>query len=221
MYPPLTPRFAAAFFDLDGTLIDTGPPHRAAEEATLREFGFEGLADDHPDTFGHGVVPGSLMVAEHYGINDSEGLLEEYWRQWNRVIADGLDLLPGADAAVRAVAASGSKTALVTSGDRKYADDFLKMSGLGEVFSESVTLDDVENLKPNPEPYRKAAGLLGISPERCVVFEDSIAGFLAARSAGMTCVGVGKVALEADEDVAPDMAISSFVGFDIWNVRPH
>jgi len=221
MYPPLTPRFAAAFFDLDGTLIDTGPPHREAEEATLRLFGFDGLADDHPDTFGHGVIPGSLMVAKHYGIDDTDALFAEYMKQWDLRIADGIDLLPGAEDAVRAVAASGSKVALVTSGDRMYADAFIEMSGLGDVFSASVTLDDVSNLKPHPEPYLRAAELLGVSASQCVVFEDSIAGFLAARAAEMTCVGVGKVAIEADEDLAPDMAISSFAGFDIWNVRPH
>ncbi|MBT4126788.1 MAG: HAD family phosphatase [Chloroflexi bacterium] len=221
MYSPITPSFSAAFFDLDGTLIDTGPPHREAEEATLRAFGKSGISDDHPDTFGHGVIPGSQMVAEHYGIDDPEALLQEYLRQWKRISASGIDMLPGAEAAVRAVAASGSKVALVTSGERPYADGFIKMAGLDDVFSASVTLDDVTHLKPHPEPYLKAASLLRTEPERCVVFEDSIAGFLAARAAGMTCVGVGKVALEAEEDVAPDMAISSFEGFDIWNVRPH
>ncbi|MCX8277559.1 MAG: hypothetical protein OTJ43_04710 [Dehalococcoidia bacterium] len=59
MYAPLTPRFSAAFFDFDGTLIDTCPPRREAEEATLREFGIGGLANDHPYIFGHGVMPGS------------------------------------------------------------------------------------------------------------------------------------------------------------------
>ena len=221
MYPPLTPRFSAAFFDLDGTLIDTGPPHREAEAATLREFGITHVADDHPDTFGHGVIPGSQMVADHYSIEDPEALLNEYLRQWKRISAAGVEMLPGANDAVRAVAASGSKVALVTSGERPYADGFIKMAGLGDVFSASVTLDDVKNLKPHPEPYLKAAELVEADPSMCVVFEDSIAGFLAAKAAGMTCVGVGQVALEAEEAIAPDMAITSFVGFDIWNVRPH
>jgi HAD superfamily hydrolase (TIGR01509 family) len=217
----LNPRFTAAFFDLDGTLIDTGPPHVAAERATILSFGFDELADDHPVTFGHGVIPGSQMVAAHYGIDDSNAVLKEYLRQWERMAAEGIDLLPGADTAVRAVAASGIKVALVTSGERPYAEGFIKMARLFDVFSGSVTSDDVSHMKPHPEPYLKAAELLEVDPSKCVVFEDSLAGFVAARAAGMTCVGVGDVALAASGNEAPDMAIVSFVGFDIWNVRPH
>ena len=49
--------FKAACFDLDGTLIDTGPPHRAAERVTVRAFGFDDLTADHPVTFGTGGFP--------------------------------------------------------------------------------------------------------------------------------------------------------------------
>ncbi len=215
------PKFSAAFFDLDGTLIDTGPPHRAAELATLQVFGVDAFAEDHPDTFGHGVIPGSRMVADHYGLDDPEALLNEYLHQWKRIAADGIDLLPGAESTVRTVAASGIKVALVTSGERPYADGFIKMVGLDDVFTASVTSDDVSKLKPHPEPYLKAAELVGTDPSSCLVFEDSIAGFRAARAAGIMCVGVGDVALSAEGDDAPDMTISSFVGFDITNVRPH
>ncbi len=215
------PRFSAAFFDLDGTLIDTGPPHVEAERATIRAFGFDDLADDHPVTFGHGVKPGAQMIADHYGIESADAVSAEYLSQWERIAAAGIDLLPGADAAVRSVAAAGIRIALVTSGERPYADGFMKMARLDDVFSGSVTLDDVSNLKPHPEPYLKAAELFDVEPSKCVVFEDSIAGFVAARAAGMSCVGVGAVALTAEGDEAPDMAIASFEGFDIWNVRPN
>jgi beta-phosphoglucomutase-like phosphatase (HAD superfamily) len=67
----------------------------------------------------------------------------------------------------------------------------------------------------------KAAELVGAEPSACLIFEGSIAGFKAARAAGIMCVGVGDVALSAEEDDAPGMAISSFVGFDITNIRPH
>ena len=139
---------------------------------------------------------------------------------WKRIGATGIDLLPGADTTVRSVAAAGIRVALVTSGERPYADGFMKMADLDDVFSGSVTLDDVSNLKPNPEPYLRAAELLDVAPSKCIVFEDSIAGFIAAHAAGMTCVGVEAVALAAEGNEAPNMAITTFEGFDIWNVRP-
>ena len=208
-------RFAAACFDLDGTLIDTGPPHVEAERATVRAFGFEDLADDHPVTFGQGVVTGAHLVAEHYGIGRADEVLAEYFRQWKRIADKGIDLLPGADASVRSLANAGIRVALVTSGERGYADEFLRISGLADVFSCSVTSEDVVELKPDPEPYLKAAEIMGINAEQCVVFEDSVAGFRAARAAGMYCVGVGEVALAATGDNAPEMAVASFEDLDI------
>jgi beta-phosphoglucomutase-like phosphatase (HAD superfamily) len=89
------------------------------------------------------------------------------------------------------------------------------MVGLGDLFTTSVTLDDVSNRKLHPEPYLKATELVGAEPSVCLIFEDSIAGFKAARAAGIMCVGVGDVALSAEGDDALDMVISSFVGFDI------
>lgn len=208
-------RFSAACFDLDGTLVDTGPPHRAAERAAVQAFGFEDLDDNHPVTFGRGVATGAQLVADHYGIGSADALLSEYLRQWKQIAAEGIDLLPGADAAVRAIAEAGLVVALVTSGERGYADEFLRISGLAPVFSCTVTSEDVAKLKPNPEPYLQAAKAMGFAAPECVVFEDSVSGFRAARAAGMYCVGVGEEALAAVDGDAPDIAIASFDDLDI------
>jgi sugar-phosphatase len=55
----------------------------------------------------------------------------------------------------------------------------------------TITADDVELGKPNPEPFLAAADRLGVAPERCVVCEDSASGGLAARAAGATVCAVG------------------------------
>lgn len=92
---------------------------------------------------------------------------------------------------MRSVAAAGISIALVTSGERPYADGFMKMAKLEDVFSGSITLVGVLNLKPHLEPYLKAAEIPDVTPSTFVVFEDSVAGFVSARAAGMLCVGVG------------------------------
>ena len=208
-------RFNAACFDVDGTLIDTGPPHREAERATVRAFGFDDLADDHPVTFGKGLIAGVQLVAEHYGLSSTDEVLAEYVRQWKRIAKAGIDLLPGANAAVRSVAAAGVRVALVSSGDRSSVDEFLRFSGLADVFNCSIAREDVTKHKPAPEPYLKAAETMGINAANCVVFEDSVAGFKAARAAGMYCVGVGQVALAAVGRAAPDLAVASFEELDL------
>ena len=134
------------------------------------------------------------LLPSTYGIDSVEEVLAEYLRRWKRIAEEGIDLLPGAESTVRKVAGAGALVALVTSGERGYADEFLRISGL----------------KPNPGPYLKPTEIMGVESSQCVVFEDSVSGFKAARPAGMYSVGVGEVALHAVGDDAPDLAIGSF-----------
>jgi beta-phosphoglucomutase-like phosphatase (HAD superfamily) len=56
-----------------------------------------------------------------------------------------------------------------------------------------VAGDDVVHGKPHPEPYLRAASLLGVRPEDCVAFEDSISGILSAEAAGTKAIGIPNV----------------------------
>lgn len=67
----------------------------------------------------------------------------------------------------------------------------LKQVGILELFDAVADGNNVRNAKPDPEVFYKAASMLGIEPENCVVFEDAIAGVQAALNAGMMCIGVG------------------------------
>ena len=100
---------------------------------------------------------------------------------------DGLALIPGALECV-GVARRG-RWAVVTSGGRELAAQRLAAVGFPapEVL---VTGDDVERGKPDPEPYLRAAAVLGIPAAECVVVEDAPAGVLAGKRAGMTVLAV-------------------------------
>ena len=83
-----------------------------------------------------------------------------------------------------------SSWAIVTSASRRLAE--ARWSGAGLAIPPvTVTADDVEKGKPSPEPFLTAAQLLGVPPGRCVVFEDSASGGMAARSAGAIPIAVG------------------------------
>jgi beta-phosphoglucomutase-like phosphatase (HAD superfamily) len=78
--------------------------------------------------------------------------------------------------------------AVATSSDGDYARFSLERAGLAGRFQVVVTSDEVARAKPAPDLYIEAARRLGIAPARCVALEDSAAGVLAARAAGMTAV---------------------------------
>ena len=78
-----------------------------------------------------------------------------------------------------------------TSAQRDSALRMLDMLDLTRHFDAIVTATDVSLGKPDPEPFLLAAARTGIDPTRCVAFEDSTNGLIAARAAGMTCVGIG------------------------------
>lgn len=91
------------------------------------------------------------------------------------------------------VGLAGRSWAIVTSASRRLAE--ARWRGADLIIPHvTVTADDVEKGKPDPEPFMTAARLLGVPPGRCIVFEDSASGGLAARSAGTIPIAVGSQA---------------------------
>jgi beta-phosphoglucomutase-like phosphatase (HAD superfamily) len=59
-----------------------------------------------------------------------------------------------------------------------------------DIFGATVSRDDVSVTKPNPEPYLKAASILGVDIRNCLVFEDSLTGVTSGLSAGAQVIGI-------------------------------
>jgi HAD superfamily hydrolase (TIGR01509 family) len=84
------------------------------------------------------------------------------------------------------------KTALVTMSMHTMAKQVAESIGF-EAFDVIVAGDDVRLGKPHPEPYLKAAELLGVNPEDCVAFEDSLTGLRSAEAANTKAVGIKNI----------------------------
>jgi beta-phosphoglucomutase-like phosphatase (HAD superfamily) len=92
-------------------------------------------------------------------------------------------------------------------------DAMLSGVGLRRHFDVIVTAEDVRRGKPDPEVYVRAAEGLGLAPGRCVVFEDSLVGVHAARSAGMRVIGVSSAHTDRELEAAgAERAIADFEG---------
>ena len=84
----------------------------------------------------------------------------------------------------------GYRQAIASSAPRANIAVLVHVLNIGLYFQATISADDVTKGKPNPAIFLKAATALGVSPVRCVVIEDAVAGVQAARRAGMVCLAV-------------------------------
>jgi sugar-phosphatase len=172
----------AVLFDLDGVLVDS----TASIERTWRIWaGRHGLDAARIVEFAHGRRSEETLraFAPHLDADAEARKLERIELE----AAANVLKVEGASDLLAAIPAES--WAVVTSGTRAIATARMSHTDL-PVPRVVVSADDVENGKPDPECYLKAAELLGVSPESCLVVEDAPPGIRAARSAGMAVVAV-------------------------------
>jgi len=105
-------------------------------------------------------------------------------------------MLPGAREILEWSNKKGYPTVLVTSSSRNYADQITTQFGIRHLFKAFVTAEDVQNGKPDPEPYKTGARLSGCAPSTCFAFEDSINGVISAKSAGTSVFAVPSMGID-------------------------
>jgi beta-phosphoglucomutase family hydrolase len=181
-----------AIFDWDGVIIDSSRQHEESWERLAREIGKQ-LPEGHFKAgFGRKnefIIPNILKWDEDPAeVRRLSLRKEELYREI--VLEKGLEPLPGVRMWLDRLAAAGTPCAIGSSTHRKNIEVSLDVLGLRGFFREIVSAEDVSHGKPDPEVFLKAAGKLGIGPERCVVFEDAHVGIEAAHRAGMRVIAV-------------------------------
>jgi mannitol-1-/sugar-/sorbitol-6-phosphatase len=167
---------AALLFDLDGVLINSTP-------AVARVW--------HRWAVAHGFDPQEVIVRAHG--RPSIATLRDYLphadhEAENRKIEraeiedlDGVLALPGTLDLLKSL--PEDRWTIVTSGTRPLAEVRIKHAGL-PLPKKMITATEIVHGKPDPEPYRKAAAMLGFAASDCVVCEDVPAGIRSGKSAG-------------------------------------
>jgi beta-phosphoglucomutase family hydrolase len=181
-------QFQAAIFDMDGTLVHTEPLHQQSWIRAMGEVGID-LDVAHYDTHFSGR-PGRETTRDLYGFTPEQA--EEMSRRLTTIFwelaAGNVEPLPGVRTFLTKIA--DIPKGVATSARRHSAARMLEELGLIDYFGAIVTADDIAHGKPDPEIFLVAAERLGVAPEKCVVFEDSIAGVTAAKAAGMYCAAI-------------------------------
>lgn len=169
---------------MDGVLVDTGGIYDRHWEVWAARHGIshQRIAAVH---FGRPAVETIRLVAP-----ELDAVAEA--RRFNEALAadpdaGGVVAMPGAIELMRQVPAD--RRAIATSAPRIMAERWLESIGCPTPVV-LVTVDDVARGKPAPDPYLRAAELLGVAPEHCLVIEDAPAGIAAAKAAGAQVLAV-------------------------------
>jgi sugar-phosphatase len=201
---------SAVILDLDGVLVDS----TALVEAQWRRWAAaRGLG---PEPFlqvchGRRAVETIRLAAPHL---DAEAEVAALVTAGDAVSA-GLRALPGA---VRLLDQLPPGTwAVATSGPRPTAVDRLRRAGL-PLPTVMICAEDVQEGKPHPEVYQRAATALGAAPGECIVIEDSPAGLEAARAAGMTAIAL--TTTHEPAELATELCAASLADVHLGRIGP-
>lgn len=175
-------------FDFDGLVIDTETPLIDAWAALHERAGLVYSRADAHRLVGHVEVDFDPWTA--FGPAADRPALAEAHRRLARELTARQPILPGVLACLQEARARGLKLGVASNSSHRHVDGHLARLGLRTLFDLTCCRDDNLAVKPAPDLYLAATRRLGVAPAEALAFEDSTAGTLAARRAGLWVVAV-------------------------------
>lgn len=182
----------AYLFDMNGVILDDEHLHQKATISTLAQHGHTGTSADYKKYFAGrtrdaGFANYKKALRASY---DVAQLSDQKDQLYQELAHNGLEAVQATLNFIAYLKDTEHTMALVTGAPRKEARHMLETFGLGDCFTQIVTGEDITLSKPHPEGYLKAAAMLQLRPQDCIVVEDAPMGIQAAKRAGMQCVAI-------------------------------
>lgn len=203
----------AIIFDMDGVLVDSEPFHVAIEKQQFALNNLNISDEEHHKFMG---VASDLMwqkIADrhtlHLPVNE---LIVQNRNESIRYFSElsGIPVMPGLIDLLEELTQKNFPMAVASSSFPEIIDLILEKTGLKKYFSVIVSSQEAGKSKPEPDVFLLAAQKLGISPEDCLVIEDSANGIKAAHSAGMTCIAYQGPGANAANQREADAVVTSY-----------
>lgn len=188
-------RTCACIFDLDGVLVDTAKYHFKAWKRLTDMLGTAFTENDNERLKGVSRMASLEIILEIGHMKLDEGKKLEYATLKNKWYIEYIskmtpsEILPGCIRFITEL--KNAKIRIAIGSASKNTPMILERVGLLGMFDAVADGNNIAKAKPDPEVFLKAAEMVGIKPEECVVFEDAVAGVQAALNAGMMCIGIG------------------------------
>ncbi len=186
-----TIKITTIIFDMDGVLADSEPRWNDIDRELLGAYGIDYAGEHKHHVLGKSFDLSMQFYKQTYDLPHE---IDDMNTRRQHIAADyyANHIAPFEDAprVLQALKELGFRIGLATSSRRNLAESFLSRHELTLFFDTVVTGEDVQNGKPHPDIYLRAAELLGSAPNHCLVVEDSLAGVEAGKSAGMSVAAI-------------------------------
>ncbi len=176
----------AVIFDLDGTLVDSMWIWKDIDIQYLEKRGVHLPDELQKEIEGMSFTETAIYFKERFDLEESlEEIKEEWTFMASNFYKNKILLKTGVKEFIEHLKEQGIKIGIGTSNSRELAMEVLKKHDILKYFDTIRTSCEVERGKPYPDVFLKVADDLGVDPKSCMVFEDTYAGVLAAKRAGM------------------------------------
>lgn len=178
-------------FDMDGVIVDTNQFHKETIRIFCEQRGIS-VSDQVLKEKVYGRVNKEWIPAIFPGLSTKayEQLADEKEALFRQRFAPYLKEVDGLSTFLQKMQSLKIKMAVATSAPPENADFILKGLTIASYFSVVLNSSHIDNGKPHPEIYLKAAEAIELAPENCIVFEDSLSGVNAGIAAGCKVVAI-------------------------------
>jgi len=177
-------------WDMDGVLVDTGEFHYQAWSRTLALFDIPFSRELFRETFGmnnKGIL--ERLLGDETDHRFFTIIIDKKEKLFRQVIHGHVKPLPGVVEMLHFLKSKSIRQAIASSAPQENIDALVDELILRDSFEAIVSGDELAG-KPAPDVFLAASQAIGVSPQNCLVIEDSVAGVEAAKRAGILCLAV-------------------------------
>ena len=207
----------AVFFDMDGTIADSEKIVWKVTRDFMQKRGIFITYEEEKLLYGLIWKESIRKILESRGLKYKQSIKNTLKERYVRTLSKEVVSMPHIHELLGS-AKDNFKVGLATNSRIREVEIIFNKLGFKSYFDIKLTRDNVKNVKPHPEIYLRGAGIFGVDPSECVVFEDSIVGITAAKSAEMKCIAIINT-YSAEDLKDADMRIKSYKEINIEKIK--
>lgn len=207
---------------MDGVIVDTEPVHHYAYNEHFKQLNIEITPEIYASFTGNSTKNIFEKLKERFNLEeDVQTLVENKRNLFNDAFdkKEDLYLLDGVEDLIKELHQNGMQLVLASSSAKVTINRIFNRFDLHQYFTHIVSGEDFPKSKPHPAIFEHAAFLSETPRENCIVIEDSTNGILAAKSAGIYCIGYDSVNSKMQDYSKADEVISHFSELSFERIR--